>query len=165
METKPKSSRMYPFLVLYDMHTKFFINSIVDIKDEDANNRLGTKANHIGWIAGSLVFQRFDMARELGKSELKASFDDLFKDYKGLQENEKYPSMNTYKKEWEKISPIERDILVNLTDEKLDEIFDMGEMKMPYFDLIAFMIHRESYMIGQIALWRRLLGYPAMKYE
>lgn len=54
METKPKSSRMYPFLVLYDMHTKFFINSIVDIKDEDAHNRLGTKANHAGWIAGVL---------------------------------------------------------------------------------------------------------------
>lgn len=105
------------------------------------------------------------MARELGKSELKASFDNLFIGYKGLQENERYPSMDEYKKEWERISPVLREIYMNISDEKLDEIFDMGEMKMPYYDLVGFMIHRESYMIGQLGLWRRLLGYPAMKYE
>jgi hypothetical protein len=165
MEIKPKSSRMYSFLVLYDMHTKFFINSLVDIKDEDAHNRLSTKANHVGWIAGSMAFQRFDMARELGKSELKASFDELFTGYKGIQENEKYPSMDTYKKEWEKISPVLREVYMNISDEKLDEVFEMEGMKMSYYELIGFMIHRESYMIGQLGLWRRLLGYPAMKYE
>jgi hypothetical protein len=40
----------------------------------------------------------------------------------------------------------------------------MPEMRMTYFDLIAFIIYREANIIGQIALWRRLLGYEAMKY-
>jgi hypothetical protein len=35
---------------------------------------------------------------------------------------------------------------------------------MTHFDLIAFIIYREANCIGQIALWRRLLGYEAMKY-
>jgi hypothetical protein len=53
---------------------------------------------------------------------------------------------------------------VNVSDEKLDSEFEMPEMKMTYFELFTFMIYREANMIGQIALWRRLLGYDAMKY-
>jgi len=36
---------------------------------------------------------------------------------------------------------------------------------MPYFDLIAFMTYREANLIGQIILWRRLLGYEGIKYD
>jgi hypothetical protein len=41
--------------------------------------------------------------------------------------------------------------------------------KMPganytFFDTTVFCIDRESYCIGQIGLFRRLLGYEAMKY-
>ena len=32
----------------------------------------------------------------------------------------------------------------------------------PTFDFITFMCYREANCIGQIALWRRLLGYEAM---
>ena len=42
---------------------------------------------------------------------------------------------------------------------------DMGGMKMTYHELISFTIYREANMIGQLALWRRLLGYPALKYD
>lgn len=55
METKTVSSRMQSLLFLYDMQTPFFAKVIVDISDEDAHNRLQTKANHIAWLAGSLV--------------------------------------------------------------------------------------------------------------
>jgi hypothetical protein len=34
-----------------------------------------------------------------------------------------------------------------------------------FFDTLTFSIDRESYCIGQIGLYRRLLGYDAMKYE
>ena len=48
---------------------------------------------------------------------------------------------------------------------KLDSDFNMGGMKMSYYELICFTIYREASIIGQLALWRRLLGYPAMKYD
>ena len=44
-------------------------------------------------------------------------------------------------------------------------MFDMGGMKMTYYELISFTIYREASIIGQLALWRRLLGYPALKYD
>jgi len=58
-----------------------------------------------------------------------------------------------------------RNALVNVSDEKLDSQFEMPEMAMPYFDLIAFITYREANCIGQIVLWRRLLGYEALKYD
>jgi hypothetical protein len=35
---------------------------------------------------------------------------------------------------------------------------------MRFYELVSFMTYREANCIGQIALWRRLLGYDAMKY-
>lgn len=156
-------SRISSLITLYDIHTKYFGNVIEGISDKDAHNRLNTKANHIAWIAGSLVYQRYDLARLLG-SDLKPGFYELFKDFKGLQDNVTYPSLSEYKNEWDKITPVLRDLLINVSDEKLDSIFEMPEMKMSHFDLIAYNIHREAYCIGQIGLWRRLLGYEPMKF-
>ena len=164
METKTVSSRMQALLVLYDMQTTFFKKVIDGISDEDAHNRLNTKANHVAWLAGTLVEQRFHIARDFG-SDLNQSGDELFKNNQGIKDNVMYPALAQYKSDWETISPISREAFVKVTDEKLDSIIDMGGMKMSFYDLIAFTVYREANCIGQIALWRRLLGYEAMKYD
>ena len=165
---KVKDSRMFSLIVLYDMHTTYFANVIVDISDKDSHNRLNTKANHIAWLTGSLVEQRYEIANMLGSdpdSYREQAVHDLFKDNKGIQDNITYPSLAEFKKDWETISPILRDALINISEEKLDESFEMMPgMKMTYYDLVTFIIYREANIIGQIALWRRLLGYEAMKY-
>ena len=159
-----KDSRMSSLIVLYDMHTTYFANVIVDISDKDSHNRLNTKANHIAWLTGSLVEQRYEIAKMLG-SDNKQAAHELFKDNKGIQDNITYPSLSEFKKDWESISPVLRNALVNISSKKLDESFEMMPgMKMTYYDLITFVIYREANIIGQIALWRRLLGYEAMKY-
>ncbi|HEV8081999.1 MAG TPA: DinB family protein [Chitinophagaceae bacterium] len=159
-----KDSRMSSVVVLYDMQTTYFANVIVDISDKDSHNRLNTKANHIAWLTGSLVEQRFEIANMLG-SDVKQAAHELFKDNKGIQDTITYPPLAEFKKDWETISPILREALANINSEKLDESFEMMPgMKMTYYELITFIIYREANMIGQIALWRRLLGYEAMKY-
>ena len=159
-----KDSRMSSLIVLYDMHTTYFANAIVDISDKDSHNRLNTKANHIAWLTGSLVEQKYEIAKMLG-SDNKQAAHELFKDNKGIQDNITYPSLSEFKKDWETISPVLRNALVNISSEKLDDSFEMMPgMKMTYYDLITFVIYREANIIGQIALWRRLLGYEAMKY-
>ena len=146
------------------MHTNFFFRALDGISDNDAHNRLNTKANHIAWLTGSLVQQRYEIATSLG-ADRKQAAHELFKDNKGIQDNITYPSLAEFKKDWESITPVLKEALVNVSDEKLDELFEMmPEMRMTYFDLITFIIYREANIIGQIALWRRLLGYEAMKY-
>lgn len=164
METKTVSNRMFSLVVMYDMHTDFFARALDGISDTDAHNRLNTKANHVAWLAGSFVQERFEGAKTLG-TDLKAETGELFNDHKGIQDNANYPPLSDFKKDLDRISPRLREALVSVTDEKLDEKFEMMPgMEMTNYELITFMTYREANIIGQIALWRRLLGYEAIKY-
>jgi len=165
METKTISNRMFSIVVLYDMQTTFFKNAIEGVADEDRHKRLNTKANHIAWLTGSLVEQRYEIANILG-ADLKQSAHEFFKDNKGIQDDVTYPSLSVFKKDWESITPVLREALIIADDKKLNESFEMMPgMSMTYYELIAFCTYREANCIGQIALWRRLLGYPGMKYS
>ena len=164
MQTQTASTRTLGFITLFDYHTDYFPKAIDGISVDDMHNRLNTEANHPAWIAGSLVAQRFQMASE-PSHQLKQTGHELFDGWKGLQAGAKYPTIAEYIKDWQAITPIARQQLVSIDDKKLDSEMDMGGMKMSYYDLISFTIYREANMIGQLALWRRLLGYPALKYE
>lgn len=163
MTPKPVSDRMFSLLELYDMHTGFFSKVLDGISDTDSHKRLDTKANHIAWLTGTLVEQRAEMANWLG-TEYHQQAHELFKDNQGIKEDVTYPSLDNFKRDWNVVSPLCREAFVKVTDEKLDSNFEMPGMTFPYFQMVLFMLYREANIIGQIALWRRLLGYDAMKY-
>jgi hypothetical protein len=163
MKQQPVSNRLYALIDLYDLHTTFFNNAIEGISDEDSTDRLGTKANHVTWLAGSLVQERYELAKLLGSS-LTSTANELFKDHMGIQENAIYPSLDSFKLDWKEISPVLKEQLLKATDVELDKVMDFQGMSFPLYDLISFQIYREANCIGQIALWRRLLDYDAMKY-
>ncbi len=85
MKPQPVSNRLYALIDLFDMHTTYFENALAGISDEDSLNRLGTKANHVAWIAGSLVHERYELASLFG-SKLKPAANELFKDHQGIQD-------------------------------------------------------------------------------
>ncbi|MEO6488692.1 MAG: DinB family protein [Ferruginibacter sp.] len=156
-------SRIYSLIVLYDLHTGFFSRAIDGISEDDAHNRMNTKANHTAWLTGSLVEQRFEIAKGVGIDKTQAAHEH-FKDNKGIQDNTRYPLLQDFKTDWETISPLLRTALIGANEEKLNKEIDMGGHKMTFFELLSFLVYREANIIGQIALWRRLLGYDAMKY-
>ena len=159
-------SRMYGYVVLHDMHTQFFRNVLDGITDKDAHTRMDTKANHIAWLAGSLVQQRYEQAHILGvATDLKQAAEELFKDNKGIQDGVTYPALASFLKDWETISPVLRDAMIKADAKQLDQVMEfMPGYKASVFELTSFTVYREANCIGQIALWRRLLGYEAMKY-
>lgn len=159
------SNRMQGILPLFDMQTGFFPKALFGLSDSDAHKRLDTSANHVAWLAGSLVEQRFELAAFL-KIDKTASAHELFKKNQGIKDGVTYPTLDVYQKDWEEITPLLREAFIKATDEQLNAILDFPEMKMsfPLWDMITFSIYREANCIGQIALWRRLLGYPAMNY-
>ena len=164
MQTKTSGTRMQAIIDLYDMQTTYFKSVLEGIKDEDAHNRLNTKANHVAWLTGSLVEQRYELANYLSVAGNQAA-QELFKNNQGIKDDVNYPSLISFKEDWEKISPQLREAMVKVTDDKLDEHFEMmPDMKMSYYELISFISYREANCIGHIALWRRLLGYEAMRY-
>jgi len=167
METiTSKRTSTEALITLYDLHTKLFGNVLADISDKDAQNRLGTKANHIAWIAGSLVYSRYGLANIFGV-DMKQNSEKLFEDFKGIQDNITYPPLAEFKKDWESVTPVLKNALVNLGEDQLNgpDPFNMPGGDFTLFDSLTFSIDRESYCIGQIGLYRRLLGYEAMKYS
>ena len=164
MEKQTASKRTLGLLTLFDYHTGFFPRALEGISAKDMHNRLNTEANHPAWLAGSLVYQRFQMASEMNTG-IQQTGEELFKNNKGIQAGAQYPKTEEFIKDWERITTSARQALVAIDDKKLDSPFEMEGMKMSYYDLISFTIYREASMIGQLALWRRLLGYPALKYD
>lgn len=163
MDIKPKSNNLFGIMVLYDMHTDFLYRALDGIEQKDAMQRLDTKANHIAWITGSMVNGRYFLAKSFG-IDLVSSTGELFKDNRGIVDDANYPELNAFKEDWRKISPVLKDALLKADDEKLDGQFKMPGMEMTLFDMISFTTYREANCIGQIALWRRLLGYQGMNY-
>jgi len=163
MKTEPKSSKLYGIIVLYEMQTDFLIRALNGIAEKDAQKRLDTKANHIAWITGSVVYGRYYLAKLLGV-EVELSTIELFKDNRGIIDEATYPSLTEFKKDWEKVSPLLQDALSNASAQKLDEKLEMPGMEITLFEMISFTSYREANCIGQIALWRRLLGYAGMNY-
>lgn len=163
INTQPKDARLIGIIGLYDLHTDLFARALEGIRDEDAQQRLGTAANHVAWIAGSTVEMRYVSARSFGL-DVHQQADDLFKDFKGIEDGAQYPSLQQYLADWNRISPLVREKTLEADAAWLDEEKDMGSWKASNWELIKFSTYREANMIGQIALWRRLLGYPAMRY-
>jgi len=164
MENKTNSRRTEGLLSLFDMHSGLFARALDGISGEDMHKRLNTEANHMAWLAGSMVQQRYSMVSETNPG-LKQTGDELFSNHKGIQEGAQYPSITEYIKDWEFITPLARKALMEVDDEKLDSELTMGEMKMSFYDMVVFTLYREASLVGQLALWRRLLGYPALKYD
>ncbi|MET0242039.1 MAG: DinB family protein [Flavitalea sp.] len=164
MTTKTASIRTEGLLTMFDLQTGLLARALDGISPEDMYNRLGTKANHMAWLTGSLVNQRFSMVQETNP-EMKQTGDELFANNKGIQADAKYPSKEEYLSDWNRISPLSQKVLIDIDDAKLDSEIDMGGFKMSYYDLITFTLYREASIIGQLALWRRLLDYPALKYD
>jgi hypothetical protein len=163
-DIRVNDSRLFSIVVLFDMHTTFFGSVIEGISAEDAQKRLNTKANHVSWLAGSLVQQRYELANTFGIDE-KQSANDLFKDNLGIQDQLTYPSLESYHNDWLSITPRLRKALTSADAHRLNIQFEMMPgMMMSIFDLVTFVTYREANHIGQMALWRRLLGYDAMKY-
>ncbi|WP_219928800.1 hypothetical protein [Flavobacterium album] len=83
--TATKDSRLSSFLLLFDWQTDFFLRALDGISDTDAQNRLGTKANHVAWLAGSLTEQRFELANTLrgnNTNSRQTIFSKIIKGYR-----------------------------------------------------------------------------------
>jgi hypothetical protein len=163
--TTVKDNRLYAVAANLEMQTALFKNALEGISSNDAHNRLSTKANHIAWLAGSLVQQRYETVNMLtGNNDLKQQADDLFKDFQGIKDDVTYPSIEQYIADWEKITPVLQEQIANADAAKLGQKLEFPGMTMTVIEMLTFVIYREANHIGQIALWRRLLGYEPMKY-
>ncbi len=164
----PKSKKMELVIPAYRMHSQSFMNVLEGISEEDALKRIENKTNHIVWMAGNFVNMRYGLGWVLGLQEQDPN-NDLFFQGKALDESIQYPTLADLKKNFHDISAKVYQKLSEVSDEELDEIFEIG-MNIPFIketklNFVGMCIGREDYLCGQIGLMRRILNYPGMKYD
>lgn len=164
----PKSKKMELVIPAYRMHSQSFMNVLEGISEEDALKRIENKTNHIVWMAGNFVNMRYGLGWVLGLQEQDPN-NDLFFQGKALDERIQYPTLADLKKNFHDISAKVYQKLSEVSDEELDEIFEIG-MNIPFIketklNFVGMCIGREDYLSGQIGLMRRILNYPGMKYD
>ncbi|WP_196940595.1 DinB family protein [Sphingobacterium pedocola] len=164
----PKSTKLEVIIPAYRMHTQSFLDVLDGLSEEDAMKRIDGRTNHIIWMAGNFVNVRYGIAHVLGLQE-EDPYHELFYMGKTLDEHFSYPSLNELQENFHAISPKVYQSLLDVKDEQLAEIFQIN-MNVPFIredklNFIGMCIGRQDYLCGQMALMRRLLNYPAMKYD
>jgi len=163
----PKSEKLAIIIPAYRMHTQTFLSVLAEISEIDAKKRIDGITNHMIWMAGNFINMRYCIAQVLELEE-KDPYHDLFYMGKALDENLDYPNLKDLLTNFHKISPRIYHGLLHLHDEQLSEPFHVG-MDIPFIqedklNFIGMCIGRADYLSGQLALMRRILGYPSMHY-
>lgn len=168
MSNSPNSKLLQLAIPIYRMQTQLFNNAIAGIKAEDAVKRLQERTNHIIWITGNMVNCRYWLANLLG-IENKDPYEQLFANAKSLDAAASYPSLEQLKKEWHRVSPLLFDRLMAIPDKELQMPFKFG-MNVSFIEenklnMVGMCVDRIAYLLGQMGLMRKALGYDAMKYD
>lgn len=165
---RAKSAQLNIIIPAYRMHTQTFINVLDGVSEEDSKKRVEDRTNNLIWMAGNYVNVRYSMGSILGLKE-EDPYQDLFYMGKTLDPQKEYPSLKQLLDNFHHISPKVFQALLNADDNQLAEIFEI-HMDIPFIkedklNFIGMCIGREDYLCGQMALMRRILDYPSMKYD
>ncbi len=152
----------------YRTHTQLFDNMVRNITGLDALTRINNSTNHFIWITGNMVNTRYWLANILGVED-KDPHEALFKDAKALDNSATYPELEDLRKQWHRISPQLYDKLHRITDEDLAQPYNLGMgidfVEENILNAVGMAMDRESYLLGQLGLMRRALGYEGVKYD
>ena len=157
-EIKPLHSQL-------QLQTRLLKNAVAGMSDKDAQTCLNDKTNHVVWLAGHTVSSRVMLANCLG-IEYAQPYPELYDNGKGMEAGAQYPVLADLMKDWD---PVTEKIEAAL--ENLDENFlkSDGPFQTPMggdmTSVIGFMMHHESYTIGQIGIARKFFGLESMKYN
>lgn len=165
---KPIAHSLKIVIPVYRMHSQLFQNMLHSIREDDAQKRLANATNHFTWMAGNLVNCRYWLAEVLGMTD-KDPHEDLFKDAKALDPGIRYPPLDELKAAWHKISPRVYQALLLVEEAELSQAYTFG-MDTPYVEenklnMVGMSLDREAYLLGQLGLMRRALGYEGVRYD
>jgi uncharacterized damage-inducible protein DinB len=166
MQTAVKSPVACALVAQFDLHTRLFNNVLDGLSDLEANSRPSRSTNNIKWLAGHLTSTRFSL-KDVAEIEEKDPYATLFGHGQHLQENIDYPSIDRIRELWNDISDKISAGLSRMPEEVLN---GPAPARVPIGDdtfegMLAFLMHHEAYHIGQMALLRKQLGRPAMKFD
>jgi len=154
-----------PLVEILRLNTDLLHNALDGVSDADAGRRIaGT--NPAAFLAAHLVDARHFLAGLLG-APLADPFGDALRDVRSADDVKVLPPLAEILSAWDAIASHVDGALRAATADQLaarsPQAFPVGDPSLGAG--IAFLMQHESYHIGQMALLRRQLGYPAMTYR
>lgn len=147
------------------MHSDLLLNCLDGLSDDEARRRISGRTNSVAFLAAHVTDARHFIAGYLGchvENPLALWLDDV----RSIDEMQRFPTLELIRSAWCTASVRLDDHLPQLTAEQISarspQRFPLGGDTL--LDGLAFLLHHESYHIGQMALLRKELGYPAMTY-
>ena len=161
-------SDVQPLFESYRLCTALFRNCLDGVDDALARRRLTSNTNNLHFLAVHLLDERFYMDLVMG-GDYNPPFPEL-EDVSSVDEMpEDSPSIERVLELWNQVNPILESRFDGLTESDLsaDSPFKFYPADAPQNVrlALAFLMHHEGYHIGQMALIRKGLGLPAMRYD
>jgi uncharacterized damage-inducible protein DinB len=147
------------------LNTRLFLNCLEDVTDGKARERPNTLTNNLAFLGCHLVDSRHFLAARLGLDEVNPFVDQL-RSVERIEQMESFPPITDIRAAWLSLAPVFEECVKSLTS---SELRVPSRPRFPVDDpsvggMLAFLVQHESYHIGQMALIRKYIGYPAMKY-
>jgi len=150
---------------VFRMNTRLLLNCMDGVSREDTERRPNERTNSLLFVACHLVDSRHFLAGYLGISTPNP-LEAVLGNANSIDEVNALPSVDEVRRSWQAIGQVIDECFATLDEEDLNapspQRFPVDQPTV--FGGIGFLLQHESYHVGQMALIRKFLGYPAMKY-
>lgn len=158
-------SRLAPLADVFRLNTRLLINCLDGLSEDDARGSPVPGVNCAAFVAAHLVDARHGLLAMLGRPQpnpLAAALANAT----GMADVEALPRLGALVSAWRSVGLALDACLADLEPPALDEPaprnFPIDDRSM--LGVVAFLAQHDSHHVGQVALLRRALGYPAMRY-
>lgn len=150
---------------LIALNTRLFKNGLDGVDDYVARRRTHARANNIAFVAMHLVSARFYLGRFLGLA-LVDPYTAQLADVETIEQVSSFPPIDHLRDAWAHASDAVLKHTTTLPDAHWSEpstvAFPIAGTSR--FECAAFLLHHESYHLGQLGVLRKQAGLPAMAY-
>ena len=148
----------------YDLQTSWLLNALENISEEESNTAFSENLNPVKWVAGHVTDARMTIHAIVSDGPINPDYKQFFGKGTSNKLDNSFPSMEQIKTDWVRISEQLKTTLQNLPDEKLlsKPPFQTAIPDETLLGLIAYFAIHESFHIGQLSVYRKWNGNPAM---
>ncbi len=156
--------RLAPLYEIFKLNSRLFLNCLEDMTEDQAQWRPTAHTNNATFIALHMVDSRH-LAASLVGLHLENPFAALTHVHR-IEEIRTFPRLDELRAAWKAVTGDLRERLKHLATADLDA--PHGQ-RLPTEDpsvlgALAFLFQHDSYHLGMLALLRKQVGLPAMRY-
>jgi len=157
--------RMAAHLACLKLNSRLLVNCFRDVGAEAALHRPTPRNNNMAFLGAHLVDARRYLANLLGP-EVDNPFPELAEGT-GIDDFPELPDVERVLAAWRELGEVVAARMAAAGAEQLDAAapIDFGIEDRSLLGGVAFLLHHESYHVGQLAFLRKLAGLPAMTYD